>query len=107
MTYDGALVMPKNCMTMTEDEMTYVEGGGGPLVIPAMAIAGVVIAGVTASYQGGVVIAQYLVNYYGANKAALYYYAAQPIVFRITGTEAPAFNLGFKNQFYTMAKKKL
>jgi hypothetical protein len=27
MTYDGALAMPRNCVTMTEDEMTYVEGG--------------------------------------------------------------------------------
>ncbi|MDR1014692.1 MAG: hypothetical protein LBL86_06910 [Coriobacteriales bacterium] len=27
MTYDGTLVMPRNCVAMTEDEMTYVEGG--------------------------------------------------------------------------------
>ena len=28
MTYDGALVMPKNFAAVAEDEMTYVEGGG-------------------------------------------------------------------------------
>ena len=27
MTYDGVMVMPRNCMAMTTDEMTYVEGG--------------------------------------------------------------------------------
>jgi len=27
MCYDGALVMPKNYVTVTEDEMTYVDGG--------------------------------------------------------------------------------
>jgi hypothetical protein len=27
MTYDGALVMPRNCVTMSEDEMTYMDGG--------------------------------------------------------------------------------
>lgn len=27
MCYDGALVMPKNYVVMSEDEMTYVEGG--------------------------------------------------------------------------------
>lgn len=25
--YDGALVMPKNCIAVTEDEMTYLESG--------------------------------------------------------------------------------
>ncbi len=28
MCYDGALVMPSNYAVMSEDEMTYVEGGG-------------------------------------------------------------------------------
>lgn len=28
MCYDGALVMPKNYAVVTEEEMTYVEGGG-------------------------------------------------------------------------------
>lgn len=28
MTYDGALVLPRNYVTMDEEEMTYVEGGG-------------------------------------------------------------------------------
>ena len=28
MTYDGTMVMPKNYAVVTEDEMTYVEGGG-------------------------------------------------------------------------------
>ena len=28
MTYDGTMVMPKNFAVVTEDEMTYVEGGG-------------------------------------------------------------------------------
>ena len=28
MTYDGALVMPKNFVAVDEDEMTYVDGGG-------------------------------------------------------------------------------
>lgn len=27
-TYDGALVLPKNYVAMDEEEMTYVEGGG-------------------------------------------------------------------------------
>jgi hypothetical protein len=30
MTYDGALVMPRNCVAMTEEEMVYVEGGKKP-----------------------------------------------------------------------------
>ena len=28
MCYDGALVMPKNCAIVSEEEMTYVDGGG-------------------------------------------------------------------------------
>ncbi|MBP8689680.1 hypothetical protein KBH77_05010 [Patescibacteria group bacterium] len=28
MTYDGTMVMPKNFAVVTEDEMTYVDGGG-------------------------------------------------------------------------------
>ncbi len=28
MTYDGALVMPKNFVSVDEEEMTYVDGGG-------------------------------------------------------------------------------
>jgi len=28
MTYDGTMVMPKNYAVVTEDEMTYVDGGG-------------------------------------------------------------------------------
>ena len=27
MTYDGTMVMPKNYAVVTEDEMTYVDGG--------------------------------------------------------------------------------
>jgi hypothetical protein len=27
MTYDGAMVLPRNAMMMTENEMTYIEGG--------------------------------------------------------------------------------
>jgi hypothetical protein len=27
MTYDGALVMPRNCVAISSDEMTYIEGG--------------------------------------------------------------------------------
>ncbi|MDR0853935.1 MAG: hypothetical protein LBN34_06160 [Clostridiales Family XIII bacterium] len=27
MEYNGTLVMPRNCVAMTEDEMTYTEGG--------------------------------------------------------------------------------
>ena len=27
MTYDGTMVMPKNFAVVTEDEMTYVDGG--------------------------------------------------------------------------------
>jgi len=27
MTYDGALVMPRNCVAMQEDDMMYTEGG--------------------------------------------------------------------------------
>jgi hypothetical protein len=27
-TYDGALVMPSNCVMMDEEEMTYLTGGG-------------------------------------------------------------------------------
>ena len=34
MTYDGALVMPKNYAVMSEEEMTYMEGGAGVEPIP-------------------------------------------------------------------------
>jgi hypothetical protein len=27
MTYDGTMVLPRNCVAMTTDEMTYVDGG--------------------------------------------------------------------------------
>lgn len=27
MTYDGALVMPNNCVMLSDDEMTYLDGG--------------------------------------------------------------------------------
>ena len=33
MTYGGALVMPSNYAAMSEEEMTYVEGGGTPKVV--------------------------------------------------------------------------
>jgi len=36
MTYDGAMVMPRNCVAMTKDEMTYVEGGVSIPVSAAM-----------------------------------------------------------------------
>ena len=45
MCYDGALVMPSNYALMSEDEMTYVEGGMKAWQKAAI-IAGVVAAGV-------------------------------------------------------------
>jgi hypothetical protein len=36
MTYNGALVMPRNCVAMTADEMTYAEGGLTFTVDPAL-----------------------------------------------------------------------
>jgi hypothetical protein len=46
MTYDGALVMPRNCVRMTEDEMTYVEGGFSNVVKDV--IVAVLAAGIAA-----------------------------------------------------------
>lgn len=31
--YDGALVMPRNCVAMSNDEMMYLEGGGTVTVV--------------------------------------------------------------------------
>ncbi len=38
MTYDGALVLPKNYVVMDEDDMMYVEGGGTGQVVAYQAI---------------------------------------------------------------------
>ena len=39
MTYDGTMVMPKNYAVVTEDEMTYVDGGFDPVTVITGAIA--------------------------------------------------------------------
>lgn len=46
MCYDGALVMPKNYAVVSEDEMTYIDGGAMAWYWKAAIIAGVVVAGV-------------------------------------------------------------
>ena len=44
MTYDGALVMPKNFAIVDEEEMTYVDGGAG---IPNWVVAGAINLGIS------------------------------------------------------------
>lgn len=44
MCYDGALVMPKNYAVVSEEEMTYVDGGGIPTWLGGMVIDGIITA---------------------------------------------------------------
>jgi hypothetical protein len=58
MTYDGALVMPRNCVRMTEDEMTYVEGGGlGKHWYNSVGAVGIALDVVIAVVSGGIAYA--------------------------------------------------
>lgn len=55
MCYDGALVMPSNYAVMSEDEMTYVEGGGiGKHKFNKTSVVGVVIDAAIIVFSTGV-----------------------------------------------------
>ena len=54
MCYDGALVMPSSYVVMSEDEMTYVDGG---IAIPNWAVAGVIDTVISTLVGGSIALA--------------------------------------------------
>jgi len=64
--YDGGLVMPRNYALMSEDEMTYVEGGGW--IAWAFAMTGGVAAataGAILGFAGGAALGTVVLPFFG------------------------------------------
>lgn len=79
MTYDGALVMPKNFVSVDEEEMTYVDGGAG---IPNWVVAGAINVGIS-HVMGGIAGGLKSVAA-AANKAALGQHFTQAAIKELT-----------------------
>ena len=105
MCYEGALIMPSSYAVMSEDEMTYVEGG--ITVSGVCTIIGTVIGVHGAGYKTGGIIATkcYYAGLtpkkYKKWKWSIRAFFCQPM---IGGTLGAATVLGFENKFYSYFK---
>lgn len=108
MCYNGTLVMPSGYVTVSEDEMTYVDGGAGLTVTSVCAIIGTVIAAHGAGYSAGTKIATKCYHAgltptkYKKWKWSIRAFVCQPMM---GGTLGIATMLGFENKFYSYFKK--
>lgn len=102
MCYDGALVMPSNYAVMSEDEMTYVDGGITAEAIAAIITASIGICG--ASYAGGRAVGERL-YYAGLNnkkKWAKYKWFVRSTAISVGHGLGAIFMLGLENKLYSM-----
>ena len=104
MCYNGTLVMPNNYAVVTEEEMTYVEGGISPAAISGM-IVGLIGCGYSVMSIGKECGKYCYNNGYARRGLTKTAFSVAAVAF-FGATGAAVFNIGFDNGWVEASKKK-